>query len=229
MPNHVRNRLEIIASDGDVKNVTDFIRGEPYEDGRERIMDFNKIILMPEALNIEPHNGIENAIKNALKMEPDSHPLISILEMSNRETQPSPLTFNDTEWDLFLKGLNNVRQYGYISWYEWACFNWGTKWNAYEQSKEGFNVILFDTAWSNVSKLIIVLSNKFPTVKFKYEFSDEDIGHNCGSVNIKNGLCDAVNIENCSNEAYYLAFKLRPDCKKYYVLENGKYVYKEEE
>jgi len=41
---------------------------------------------------------------------------------------------------------------GRPNWYEWQCDNWGTKWNAYEQSFEdtGYGVlqVQFDTAWS---------------------------------------------------------------------------------
>ena len=43
-------------------------------------------------------------------------------------------------------------QEGIPNWYDWQCENWGTKWNAYDQSIEdqgyGSFEIRFDTAWS---------------------------------------------------------------------------------
>ena len=47
----------------------------------------------------------------------------------------------------------NVKQYGYTTWYEWRVANWGTKWDIGECEAEieddGYGLTLsFDTAWS---------------------------------------------------------------------------------
>jgi hypothetical protein len=44
----------------------------------------------------------------------------------------------------------NIRKYGYPTWYEWCRDNWGTKWNACEIEIEEYGNTLtyrFDTAW----------------------------------------------------------------------------------
>lgn len=223
MPNHIINRLEVISTPSKVKKVMEFIKGP------ERIIDFNKIIPMPESLLINIHSGVEMAVKNALQMKPHENGLIAALEIANRKNTKSPLVFNDEEWSLFIQCLNNVKKYGYIYWYDWSVENWGTKWNAYDQKRESDNTIIFETAWCGVVGLIQSLSAKFPDVKFYYEYSDEDTGNNCGLGYIKDGVSEVKILKDGSKEAYELAFKLRPENKKYYVLEGNTYKYEERE
>ena len=45
MPNHVTNRLEIIADNETVQKVMNFLKGVNEEDGTPCHIDFNKIIL----------------------------------------------------------------------------------------------------------------------------------------------------------------------------------------
>ena len=42
------NKLEIIGTDDQVKQVREFLKGKPYEDGSECYIDFNNIVKMPE-------------------------------------------------------------------------------------------------------------------------------------------------------------------------------------
>lgn len=53
MPNHVTNRLEIIADNETVQKVMNFLKGVNEEDGTPCHIDFNKIIPMPKELLIE--------------------------------------------------------------------------------------------------------------------------------------------------------------------------------
>ncbi|CAM3292971.1 DUF1281 family ferredoxin-like fold protein [Vagococcus fessus] len=75
------------------------------------------------------------------------------------------------------------------TWSEWCVRHWGTKWNAYslndliERNTE--NIIYFQTAWSGVPKIILLLAQAFPEVSFKYEYADEDFGYNTGVLEIK--------------------------------------------
>ena len=79
--------------------------------------------------------------------------------------------------------LDNKRKYGATSWYDWACDNWGTKWNAGSVYWSDQNdIISFDTAWSIPLPVYKELAKKFPTVKFFVFFADEDTGSNCGIV-----------------------------------------------
>ena len=79
--------------------------------------------------------------------------------------------------------------YGASDWYEWRRNNWGTKWEAYDQQhEEGSLVYEFNTAWTSPIEVIKYLSKKFPTSVFGVEYADEDLGNNCGSYSIKDGL-----------------------------------------
>jgi len=49
------NRLIILGSDDEVKQVREFLKGEPDYDGSERHIDFNKIIQMPDELYVQSH------------------------------------------------------------------------------------------------------------------------------------------------------------------------------
>ncbi len=192
--------------------------------------DFNKIKPMPEELHISLYSGVEDSIKNSLNMGFSDNPLLAALEKSSRASTKNPLEYDDEQWDMYIKGLNNVRKYGYICWYDWAIENWGTKWNAYDCEKESDNVYVFDTAWSPVPSLIKMMSKEFPNVVIDYMFSDEDTGSNCGNIIFKNDtIIDEELPENGTKRAYEIAFELRPHYKEYYKLVGDNYVYVDEE
>lgn len=48
MPNHVKNRITVLGTEQEVQKVFDLLKGEPYEDGTPRLVDFNKIIPQPD-------------------------------------------------------------------------------------------------------------------------------------------------------------------------------------
>jgi hypothetical protein len=229
MPNHVVNVLKVTGKKKEVDALFKSIKGEKFDDGEERLIDFNKITEMPESLSVEPHIGIENAVKNAMNIPLHSNQLIACLEAANRSRIPSPKDFSEEDYKTFLICLDNVRKYGHISWYNWSIENWGTKWNAYSQKRINKSTIQFETAWSCVIGLMKTLAKKFPTLVLHYEWSDEDTGSNCGTATITDDLCESYSPKDQSKEAYELAFKLRPEYKKYYKLVNGEYVSKDEE
>lgn len=200
-----------------------------FNEAWTRFPDFNKILPMPATLNISIHSGVENAVKNALKMDVHKNSLIGSLEAANREKTESPLKLNDADWELFLTCLNNVRLYGFIYWYDWAIINWGTKWNSSDCEKVNETTFDFTTAWSGVSNLINIMSKEFPKIQFNYEYSDEDTGSNCGIGKYQNGEIELRNLKDGSKEAYELYFKLRPDDLKNYQLVGDTYEYIEEE
>lgn len=74
----------------------------------------------------------------------------------------------------------NLKKYGYKDWYGWACDNWGTKWNAYEQ-EPGEDCLSFWTAWSFPEPVLRELSQQYPNIGVYCEFADEDYGSNCGT------------------------------------------------
>lgn len=278
MPNHIKNRLELIGSEEMVEKVVskfstyyerkkskafdgrliftnkqtnsvgwfDEVNGEfeerncqpvknipkgfeqDYNEAWTRFPSFDKIIPMPDILkDYEPHGRIVTAVKKKYKAPVSGNRLTALLEFQNRENQT--LDFEGQDKVLFDRGCKAYEETGFVYWYDWNICNWKTKWNAYSCDKLNDFTFSFETAWCGVPSLIKKMSEKFPEVEFRYEWSDEDTGANCGYAIIKNGIGDVVRLENESIEAYELAFKLRPDYKEFYVLVNGKYEYKDDE
>ena len=70
--------------------------------------------------------------------------------------------------------LDNVSKYGCVSWYDWSCKNWGTKWDAVEgQGKPEDGELTFLTAWSEPIKVIEKLFSKHLNQKIEWEFIGE--------------------------------------------------------
>ena len=111
--------------------------------------------------------------------------------------------------------INNILKYGYDTWYDWSCNNWGTKWNAYDTYiDKNANVIEFNTAWSCPLVVLGMLAKICyeHQVEFSGKWADEDRGHNVG---IFESDCskdeywfDYDYVENCSNEAYEIYVEL---------------------
>ncbi len=218
MPNYVKNRLTVNSK---ADEVFAFLKGD------ESVMDFNKIIPMPESLDIAESSTGDNGMKYLyLRATSLSFQKQEVQEIEDRLKQRKQF---DEAIELGKKYLMNIANTGHKTWYGWAHENWGTKWNALEPKIVSDTCIEFETAWSGVVSLIEKLSTHFPDVVFEYKYSDEDTGCNCGHGTIANGISQMVYPENQSREAYELAFDLRPDCAGYYRLENGSYVSREDE
>lgn len=102
------------------------------------------------------------------------------------------------------KAMENIKKYGAPTWYEWACQNWGTKWNAYStpDKRDRVDTIYFQTAWSLPFPVILALSKKFPAVTIIVSYADEDIGSNLGKFSIKNGVeIELIDFSGSSSEA----------------------------
>lgn len=217
MPNHVKNKLEIVGTESEVQEVFDFLKGKPYEEDKEYPIDFNNIIFMPEELNITS-DGMISLLENQFSFHDSlKEKLDSLVKNDN---------YKNT-LENFIQGIRNYCEHGHASWYGWSIANWGTKWNAYSQKKEN-NTIIFDTAWSCVLDLIVQISKKYPSVKFNYSYADEDTGNNCGEGYVQNGETKMNYPNKESKEAYELAFKLRPEYKELFKLVDGIYKYVEE-
>lgn len=223
MPNHVKNRLTINGTEDQIKEITTFLQ-KTYENGEVSYMDFNKIIPMPESLNIESGSLGEMFGKLLFGTE---NSFLSIEEIQKRLLKYTKESILEGV-KLAIQYRDNLKEHGHTTWYGWAPANWGTKWNAYDTSLNN-NVIEFDTAWSGVPGLIEELSAKFNDVSFIYEYADEDIGANTGYGIIINGTSDMTFHESGSNEAYELALDLHPDSKEYFQLVDGKWSYIEDE
>jgi hypothetical protein len=79
-----------------------------------------------------------------------------------------------------------------FNWYNWNLANWETKWNAREatltEDNSGALRYYFETAWSPVNDLLLLLSEQFPTLEFVYEYEEEQ-GWG-GILEFQNGILD---------------------------------------
>lgn len=256
MPNHIKNRLKVIGTPDQIKEVLNFISSKD-EKGEAVQIDFNKIKPMPKGMNAEIHSGIKMWVEictgqidfaslfqpmetSASEMFKDGKygTLASLLgagtamEHLTGKRQGNVKDFSEEDFDAFIQCLKNYRSYGATSWYEWRIANWGTKWNAYGQNdkRNTEDTIHFETAWRSPLALMAELSKLHPECILQFDYADEDSGSNAGMVTFKNG--DAVEViqpESQSKEAYDIYFELHPDSKENYHLVGNKYEYVEED
>lgn len=253
MPNHIQNRLKVIGKPKDIKTVLDSLK--TVEEGKEIAMDFNKIIPMPEGMNMEVSSQVTmwaEIVTGQIDFSclfttlPDSASNLfkkgeygTISDRLHASTsmdyilgkrQGNVKDLSEKDFDLFIQCLKNYRQHGHNSWYEWNMANWGTKWNAYSQpdKRNTPDTIFFQTAWSSPIKLISILSEKFPSVSMVLTYADEDSGSNTGRIVFKGGEpIEVFQPESQTNEGYELFFELHPDRRENYQMSGGKYEYVE--
>lgn len=90
--------------------------------------------------------------------------------------------------------INNIKQYGHISWYDWCIENWGTKWGVSEFSCNK-DTMIFDTAWATPEPIFERLSKEFPDDYIEIKYADECYSnYNNGQLIFKDGLIES-NIE----------------------------------
>ncbi len=245
MPNHVKNVIRISAEPERISEILQEIQNDEIGIGS---LDFNKLIPMPESLNIESSTRTEKGLKLFQSFQRESMEL-SLCNLLNRAPEDvengaiaalidkyGKLTEGDPElMNLGEQCYNNIVQYGCPTWYEWANENWGTKWNAYNFAPySDRNTVSFHTAWNSIPKILTALSLKFPDVRFDYSWADEDIGYNVGVLTYQNGkVTDSFVPEGGTKEAYELAAEiqggdLEEDYNLYLSDDETTYEYREE-
>lgn len=256
MPNHIQNRLKVIGTPDQIKEVLNFISSTD-EKGELVQMDFNKIKPMPKGMNEEIHSGIKmwveictGQIDFASLFQPMETSATEMLKNGKYGTLASLMSagtamehltgkrqgnvkdFSEEDFNAFIQCLKNYREYSSTSWYEWRIANWGTKWNAYGQNDERNteDTIHFETAWSSPLDLIAELSKLYPACTLQFDYADEDSGSNAGRITFKNGeAIEVIQPESQSKEAYDIYFELHPDSISNYRLVGNKYEYIEED
>ncbi len=190
MPNNIRNYIRLIGDKERIDALLEHIKRDEYGIGT---IDFNKIIPMPESLNIESGSrttkgltayreflGSYSSSKN--EEAPETSENIPIEREKAYLLQRKDIERD--EWELGKIAWKNMQQYGFPTWYEWSIKNWGTKWNAYgyeegiDYSKNG--VLCFQTAWTAPHPILQKLSELYPDITVEHSWADENLGVNCG-------------------------------------------------
>lgn len=212
MPNWVQNEI-IFENIGDEKVAALVRELKLSTENGEQAFDFNKLIPMPESLNIESGSNTDRAIayyiteRLTIPVEQTNlSGLISncfsndwaneVVSRLKNETETSPEV-----WDkLYENGkqyMYNREHYGCYTWFDWCRRNWGTKWNACnaEWSLDD-GMLVFQTAWSAPFPIIEALAEKYPDLDFTHRWADEDIGNNCGQMWYSEGYGSELDVED---------------------------------
>ena len=125
------------------------LRDLRQKDGVYGSIDFNKLIPMPKALDIESGTKTTNGL--------DAYRRFITGDKAGAEAFQKE---HPEEWALGKQAYENIQQYGSPTWYEWCNKNWGTKWNAYSCVELGKDddTLEFFTAWSSVPTILEALS-----------------------------------------------------------------------
>ena len=210
MPNHIMNRLRL---SGDQNRIDELLKSVK---GKDSVLDFNRIIPMPESLNIEAGSRTEKGLK-AYKdfvyvytfAGTEQKDLLNIPKEKEEIFLRARQDIRRDEWEFGKAAFQNEQKYGATTWYEWARKNWGTKWSAYNAEIGEDNTIMFNTAWSRAMPVIQKLAENFPDLYFEYCWADEDFGVNVGMAEFENGEVTFDEFYNAhSRDAYELAADL---------------------
>lgn len=205
MPNHVRNILQFGGDRSEIDRLLAHVKSQ------DSAFDFNTIIPMPKTLDIvsgsRTNLGLEAVKYLDTGAVPGKHS--HLLHWWRQEEPSLPLEryidilVERGQCDLNLGEVarDNLRDYGFSTWYDWCCENWGTKWNAYS-IETAEDSIAFDTAWAAPVVVIDRLAQLFPEVEIEHRWADEDTGSNCGHTTYHNGETAADWISDHSSEAY---------------------------
>lgn len=219
MPNWVRTRLTFNGEQNRVAEIKELVKttGKNAQGKYTNEFDFNKVIPMPEELNIPSSSsgdlGMRYLLLNA------KHPISwteddrSFMESMEKQKENNPDRFN-ADIELGKKYLSNISKYGYKDWYDWACSNdgWNTKWNASEVEWIADNCVEFETAWSFCFPIVKKLSEMFPDVAIEFSYADEDCSSNTGTGTIKNAEeIDCEYPDTGDKRAYEIYLDLHPE------------------
>ena len=157
MPNYVTNRIEISATGQTLEDILTAIQRPGDVRGS---FDFNRLIPMPEALNITEGSITDQSIsaflshlKDEIQEHPDlpgkaedikrylsaaaevkKHSFLTSYEYMPAEEIAAKAEKSNMSVEDYLelgkKYLDNQLSYGYATWYRFCSDKWGTKWNA---------------------------------------------------------------------------------------------------
>ncbi len=218
MPNWVTNFIEL---EGDEKRIAEMKESIKKDDFGLGTIDFNKLIPMPKELDIVAGSSTDKGLKAyslfaeiyQLGTKRTKEELLNIPEKSEQAFLKYKKNIKPEDWELGRQAYRNVLQYGYPTWYEWACNNWGTKWNSCGYTEDVDynsepNRLWLQTAWSAPHPILQKLSEQYPDIKFTHEWADEDLGSNCGRRVYFGGECVETYLPETNKEALEMAARI---------------------
>ena len=172
--------------------------------------DFNKIIPMPEELDLEAGSYESDAIEAVVREVCDKTYLGRSYycgdSINGRNARLKKYEAQEAKKKQLLedglKYIANAVRYGATSWYDWRIANWGTKWNAGETKIIDDDTVRFRTAWKPPKPIFRELSRMHPELDLEIVWADEDCGSNAGYMNLLDGTGEAVEYDCCSQEAF---------------------------
>ena len=194
MPNWTSNTIRINANKDTQNEIKELMNTD------ESCFDFNSLIPMPGSLDMTSGSITYDAIvaylseggKEFPSLHSDEGRLVRKLVCGTFSGENYALgifeRLKDKSADeieelreMGEKYVSNYQQYGALTWYEWCNNNWGTKWNACEpwfEETDNQLTYYFDTAWSAPFPIFEELSRRFPNIKVRVEYRNED-GYEC--------------------------------------------------
>lgn len=178
MPNYVTNELKAAPA---------VIKAALNENG---LFDFNKVLKSPcpvgedwEGINIEAEMIVKQIVGKP------SHFGLGKVSSTGPEIGRRIKALDDETFEQLIGMLRNWKACDFLHEMDFARSSWGTKWNALGSAVDAENgTVRFDTAWSCPIPVFEALSEMFPQEVLTVTYADEDIGSNCGTVKLQNGV-----------------------------------------
>lgn len=209
MPNYIQNVLEFKRAE-DYHKVAD-ICGVKRGDNTDSTFDFNRLLPMPEELDIPESSDTElglyaYCIIHAIEDIPLKPSYINLFrDRYGCEAEELKKICTCRQLELGEQAYNNYERYGSTTWYPWRIKNWGTKWEA---SDCDFNketlTIRFNTAWNFPEPIADKLFEEAGRMELVWWWADENTGFNTGKAdfNINDNYVEITGFKNKSQEAW---------------------------
>jgi hypothetical protein len=179
MPNHVANKLIFRGDAEALELLKERMRAK---DGSSPFT-FNGIVPMPESVKNTSAGSQQEAGIIALTgrdkggKEPWIIPYYEKNGIYTPEQLKKWLEQNDPKALEFGEAsLVAYKEIGYYDWYDWSIANWGTKWDAYQETiseQDGTVIYTFQTAWSPPSIIIELMSKILSNLEMEHRFCCE--------------------------------------------------------
>ena len=141
--------------------------------GNENTIDFNRIIPEPKELSeVEAIGNFTHDIQLLTKESAGEKISEKEKQYLDRVISEDGITCRENA----KRAKFCLEQYGFPSWYEWRCKNWGTKWNATEDTfyydwstyyGKTACTFSFETPWCAAVPVIEKLATMYPELTFR--------------------------------------------------------------